>query len=223
MRTWRTMKLYQAEWCPFSHRVRAKLTELGVDYEIVNVPASTQKREELEEVAGTRAIPVLVDGERVITDSGEAISYLEQKRASDPEELKVHRRELSPTVYGSLPFDVDEAAQRLREELEGAGIEVVEVLDLSPFLESEAAYRVLIAVDREFLRLAAGANPGAATLALLKISVYEEDGLTRVDAIEPEKGAAQIRDPELNDRGLDLRKRFIKTIKALERTGARAG
>ena len=219
---WRTMKLYQAEWCPFSHRVRAKLTELGIDYEIVNVPASTQKREELEEVASTRTIPVLVDGERVITDSGEAISYLERKHATDPKELRLHRRELSPTVYGTLPFGVDEAAERLREELEGAGVEVVEELDLSPFLGSEAAYRVLIAVDREFLRLAAEANPGAATLALLKISIYEEDGLTRVDAIEPEKEAAQIRDPEVNDRGLELRKRFIRTIKALEREGSRA-
>ena len=216
------MKLYQAEWCPFSHRVRAKLTELGVDYEIVNVPASTEKREELEEVAGTKAIPVLMDGERVITDSSEAISYLEQKHASDPEELRVHRRELSPTVYGTLPFGVDEVTEQLREALEEAGIEVIEALDLSPFLEREAAYRVLIAVDREFLRLAADANSGAVALALLKISIYEEDGLTRVDAIEPEKGAAQIRDPELNDRGLELRKRFIKTIKALKRAGARS-
>ncbi len=216
------MKLYQAEWCPFSHRVRAKLTELGIDYELINVPASTQKREELEEVVGTKSIPVLVDGERIITDSGEAISYLEQKNATDPEELRVHRRELSPTVYGTLPFGVGEAAERLREALEEAGIEVVETLDLSPFLEREAAYRVLIAVDREFLRLAAGANPGAATLALLEVSIYEEDGLTRVDAIEPEKAAAQIRNAELNDRGLELRKRFIKTIKALERPGSRA-
>jgi hypothetical protein len=67
------------------------------------------------------------------------------------------------------------------------------------------------------LRLAAEANPGAATLALLKIAVYEEDGLTRVDAVEPEKGAGQIRAPKLNDRALELRKRFIKTIKALAR------
>ena len=216
------MKLYQAEWCPFSHRVRAKLTELGIDYEIVNVPASTKKRDELEEVAGTRAIPVLVDGERVITDSGEAISYLEQRHEADPEELEVHRRELSPTVYGTLPFGVDEAADRLREELEGIGIEVLEDLDLTHFMGGET-YRVLIAVDRELLELAAGANPGAAALALLKISIYEENGLTRVDAIEPEKEAAQIRDPQVNDRGLELRKRFIKTIKALERSGSRAG
>lgn len=211
------MKLYQAEWCPFSHRVRAKLTELGIDYEVVNVPASAEKREELEDVAGTRAIPVLVDGERVIPDSGEAISYLEQKYQADPEELTRHRRELSPTVYGTLPFGVDEAARRLREALREAGIEVLEELDLSPLLGEGGAYKVLLAVDREFVRVAAEAHPGAATLALLKIAVYEEDGLTRVDAVEPEKGAGQIRAPKLNDRGLELRKRFIKTIKALER------
>jgi glutaredoxin 3 len=211
------MKLYQAEWCPFSHRVRAKLTELGIDYELVNVSASTKKRDELEEVAGTKAIPVLVDGEKIISDSGEAISYLEQKYQTDPEELTLHRRELSPTVYGTLPLGVDEAAGRLREALQEADIEVLEELDLSPLLGRGRSYKVLLAVDREFVRLAAEANPGAATLALLKISVYEEDDLTRVDAIEPEKGAGQIRDPKLNDRGLELRKRFIKTIKALER------
>jgi len=217
------MKLYQAEWCPFSHRVRAKLTELGIGYEIVNVPASTKNREELEEVAGTKAIPALVDGERVITDSGEAITYLEQNYETDPEQLKLHRRELSPTVYGTLPFKVDEATGRLREALQEGGIEVLEELDLSAFLAREGTYKVLLAVDQEFIRFAAEANPGAAALALLEIAVYEDDGLTRVDAIEPEKGAGQIRDPELNNRGLELRKRLIRMIKALERSSARAG
>ena len=81
---------------------------------------------------------------------------------------------------------------------------------------------MLLAAEPAFLRLATEANPGAAALALLKIAVYEDDGLTCVDAIEPEKGAGQIRDTQLNDRGLDLRKRFIKTIKDCERAGARA-
>ena len=127
------MKLYQAEWCPFSHRVRAKLTELGVGYEAVNVPASAKEREDLEEIAGTRAIPVLVDGGEVISDSGEAISYLEREYgAADPGELELHRREPSPTVYGKPPFAVEEAVGRLREALEGAGMEVVGELDLSP-------------------------------------------------------------------------------------------
>ncbi len=217
------MRLYQAEWCPFSHRVRAKLTELGVDYEVVNVSASAKHRDKLDEETGTKSIPVLVDGERVISDSDEAIYYLERKYRMDPEELKLHRRELSPTVYGTLPFGVEEASERLREALQEDGIGVLEELDLSPFRERQEPYKVLIAVDPEFVRLAAEANAGAATLALLKIAVYEEGGLTRVDAIEPEKGVAQIRDPQLNDRGLELRKRFIKMIKALERSSAKAG
>ncbi len=216
------MKLYQAEWCPFSHRVRAKLTELGIDYEIVNVPASSKKREELEEVAGTTAIPALVDGERVISDSEEAISYLEQEYEADPQELTLHRRELSPTVYGTLPFGVDEAIERLGEALRETDIEVLEELDLSALLDCQGTYKVLIAVDRVFARLAAEANLGAAPLALLKIAVYEEDGMSRVDAVEPEKGVGQIRDPRLNDRGLELRKRFIKTVKSLERAEAKA-
>jgi glutaredoxin 3 len=216
------MKLYQAEWCPFSHRVRAKLTELGIDYELVNVPAAAKKRAELEEVAGTKAIPVLVDGERVITDSNEALSYLEENYEADPEELKLHRREFSPTVYGTLPPGVDKATEKLRESLQEAGIEVLEELDLSSYTGREGSYRVLLAVDPEFMRLAAGANAGAATLALLKIAVYDEDGSTRVQAIEPEKGAGQIRDPDVNDRGLELRKRFIRVVKDLERSNVEA-
>jgi glutaredoxin 3 len=211
------MKLYQAEWCPFSHRVRAKLTELGIDYELVNVPASSKKRRDLEKVAGTTAIPVLVDGQKVMSDSDEALFYLEKQYEAEPDELELHHRELSPTVYGTLPFGVEEATERLREALTEADIEVLQELDFSSALGREGPYKVLIAADLVFLRLAAQANPGGAALALLKIAVYEEDGSTCVDAVEPEKGAAQIRDPQLNDRGLELRKRFIKTIKGLER------
>ena len=83
-------------------------------------------------------------------------------------------------------------------------------------MDAERTYKVLLAADRKFLRLAAGANLGAATLALLKVAVYEEDGETRVDAVEPEKAAAQIRNSEVNERGLELRKRFIRVIKGLK-------
>lgn len=214
------IKLYQAEWCPFSHRIRAKLTELGIDYEAVNVSASAGKRAEVKEITGNSTIPVLVDGEKIFSDSGEMLSYLEEEYEADPEELKLHQRELSPTVYGTLPSAIDEVVARLREALQEADIEVIDELDLSSFLDGEGAYKVLLAVDREFLRLAAGANLGAATLALLKIAVYEEDGATRVDAIEPEKAAAQIRSSEVNDRGLELRKRFIRAIKAQKSASA---
>jgi len=210
------IKLYQAEWCPFSHRIRAKLTELGIDYEAVNVSASAEKRAELKEITGNSTIPVLADGEKVFSDSSEILSYLEEEYESGPEELKLHKRELSPTIYGTLPFTIDETLARLREALQEADVEIIDELDLSSLLDGERAYKVLLTADREFLQLAAGANLGAATLALLKVAVYEQDGETRVDAIEPEKAAAQIRNSEVNERGLELRKRFIRVIKALE-------
>lgn len=38
------IQLYQAEWCPYSHRVRAKLTELGIDYQAINVHVTSEER-----------------------------------------------------------------------------------------------------------------------------------------------------------------------------------
>jgi glutathione S-transferase len=62
------MELYQAEWCPHSHAVRQRLTELGVDVFLRQVPAERDDRDELERVAGTREIPTLV------TDAGETLT-----------------------------------------------------------------------------------------------------------------------------------------------------
>jgi len=217
------VRLYQAEWCPYSHRVRAKLTELGIDYEAVNVAALAEKRAELKALTGGVAIPVLVDEEKVISDSGKIISYLEENYEADPEEIGLHARELSPTVYGTVSLAPDEAIGRLHEALRREGIEVLDELDLSPLLDREGVYKVLLAADQELIRLAARTNPGAAALALLKVAVYDQDGRTRVDAVEPEKAAQQIRDPEVNDRGLALRKLFIRAVKSLERESAESG
>ena len=182
----------------------------------MNVSASAEKRAELKEITGNSTIPVLADGEKVFSNSRNILTYLGEEYESGPEELKLHKRELSPTIYDTLPLDIDETVGRLRKALQEAEVEIIDELDLSSLLDGERAYKVLLAADREFLQLAAGANLGAATLALLKVAVYGLDGETRVDAIEPEKAAAQIRDSEVNERGLDLRKRFIRVIKALK-------
>ena len=56
------MELYQAEWCPHSHRVRQRLTELGVDFVARQVAAEKDER------PGEFEIP------RLVTDEGEALS-----------------------------------------------------------------------------------------------------------------------------------------------------
>jgi glutathione S-transferase len=61
------LELYQTEWCPFSRKVRERLTELGLSYVIHQAPPHPEQREELRRLSGDTTIPVLVgeDGETV--------------------------------------------------------------------------------------------------------------------------------------------------------------
>jgi glutathione S-transferase len=59
--------------------VRAKLTDLLLDYKIVNVPQSHALRGIVKEVSGQTSIPVMVDGDVVLDDDDDIIPYLEKK------------------------------------------------------------------------------------------------------------------------------------------------
>ncbi len=74
------LKLYQAEWCPYCARVRAKMTDLGITYVNINVSRVKSDRKELIDVSGQTGIPTLVtDDGQVIADNDDAIiAYLEK-------------------------------------------------------------------------------------------------------------------------------------------------
>ncbi|MDQ2857271.1 MAG: glutaredoxin family protein [Candidatus Eremiobacteraeota bacterium] len=74
--------LYQAEWCPYCARVRSKLTDLLLDYKIVNVTRSHSERTEVQAVSGQTGIPVMVDGDVTLDDDDEIIPYLAKKYAA---------------------------------------------------------------------------------------------------------------------------------------------
>ena len=61
-------ELWQTEWCPASRRVRQRLTELGIDYVVRQVPVEKADRVVLSERTGTDTIPVLV------TPAGEIVA-----------------------------------------------------------------------------------------------------------------------------------------------------
>ena len=54
------LELWQTEWCPASHRVRERLTELGVDYVTRQVPVDKEQRTALLAATGSDVIPALV-------------------------------------------------------------------------------------------------------------------------------------------------------------------
>jgi len=93
------MELYQAEWCPHSHKVRQRLTELGIDVTLRQVPADPEDRDELKRVAETDEIPVLVgsDGEPRCGED-EIFDYLDEfDERPDVEEHREKAREEVPT------------------------------------------------------------------------------------------------------------------------------
>ena len=58
--------------------VRSALKQLELDYETINVPWSHHERKEVLEVSGQNMVPVLVDGDVVLSDEYEIIDYLKK-------------------------------------------------------------------------------------------------------------------------------------------------
>jgi len=85
-----TLELWQTEWCPASHRVRQRLTELGLTYTVHQVPVQRTERAQLEHATGRRTIPILVAGDKVIDDEQAIIAYLDEHFA-DPTDAAEQR------------------------------------------------------------------------------------------------------------------------------------
>jgi glutathione S-transferase len=85
------LELYQTEWCPASRRVRERLTELGLDYVVHQVPVEREARTALLAATGAATIPALLleDGEAVVGE--EAIEGYLDERFDEPAEAEAHR------------------------------------------------------------------------------------------------------------------------------------
>ncbi|HZC67830.1 MAG TPA: glutathione S-transferase N-terminal domain-containing protein [Nitrospirales bacterium] len=68
---------YHVTWCPECQIVRMKLEELGVPYENVIVPDLRPHRTQVYEVSGQYYVPVLKDGDTVLSETCDILSYLE--------------------------------------------------------------------------------------------------------------------------------------------------
>jgi glutathione S-transferase len=85
------VELYQTEWCPASHRVRERLTELGVDFVARQVPVEKERRDALRAATGADAIPALVlENGHAIVGEAEIDAYLDRRFEETPES-EAHR------------------------------------------------------------------------------------------------------------------------------------
>jgi glutathione S-transferase len=79
------LELWQTEWCPASHRVRQRLTELGLAYVVRQVAVERGDRAELIGATGQESIPVLVASGEVIAGEEAIIGYLNTHFAEPPQ------------------------------------------------------------------------------------------------------------------------------------------
>ena len=89
------LELYQTEWCPASRRVRERLTELGLDYLVRQVPVARDERTALLVATRADTIPALLldDGMAVVGE--EAIEAYLDERFNEPPEAEAHRLKAS--------------------------------------------------------------------------------------------------------------------------------
>ena len=92
------MKLYHVDWCPDCEVVRRKLAEHGLSFEHEIVPDFRPLRKQVYEVSGQYFVPVLVDGETVLTETHEILAYLD--RMADTGRLG----EVLPSKGHAIPF-----------------------------------------------------------------------------------------------------------------------
>lgn len=73
------MLLYHFPTSPFARRIRLALAHKGLTAELRDARAVPEHAAEVRRLNPARTIPVLVDGERVVTGSGPIAHYLEAK------------------------------------------------------------------------------------------------------------------------------------------------
>jgi glutathione S-transferase len=71
------MILYHVRWCPECQIVKEKLDELGLTYEDVVVPDARPQRTQVHEVSGQYYVPVLKDGDKVLSETSDILAHLE--------------------------------------------------------------------------------------------------------------------------------------------------
>jgi mycoredoxin len=73
-----SLVLYHVTWCPDCEVVRLKLADLHVEYEQVIVPDFRPMRKVVQEVSGQYYVPVLKDGDIVLTETDDILDYLDK-------------------------------------------------------------------------------------------------------------------------------------------------
>jgi len=210
------LTLYQAEWCPYCHRVRQVLTELGLTYLTVNVAASRDGRAELLAIADQDGVPVLVDGDKIYGDSDQIIEYL-RATYPKPEDAEEHAALGAWRAAGAVSLAPRAALARLKELLEEKGFKIVTQVKGPKISERLPKEYVLLQVTAPVAAVRTiEIDPLAPGAVLLPMAVIPaEDGTSVIATADPVGQVWLFGEPELNKVQSAVKKRLIEVLDAL--------
>jgi glutaredoxin len=210
------IKLYQAEWCAYCHRVRQTLTELGLTYIAVNVRADRDERAELLAISDQDGVPVLVDGDKVYTDSDEIIQYLRATYPA-PEDASEHATLGAWRAAGAVSLAPRAALARLRELLEEKGFKIVTQVKGPKISERLPKEYVLLHVTAPVAAVKTiEIDPLAPNAVLLPMAIIPaENGTSVIATADPVGQVWLFGEPELNKIQTAVKKRLIEVLDEL--------
>ena len=207
------LTLYQAEWCPYCHRVRQVLTELELTYTCVNVPLQRADRTKLRELSGQEVVPVLKDGRKVVVGSDEIIAHL---RAGYPAPVDVegHAEVGRFRVVLELDTEPEEALALLR-----AVFATHDILIISETRGYELGsdrlpegYVLVQAAAVWALEQAAAVDPTVPAATTFSLAVFAVDGGSAIAVTRPFAEAWLYGDPELTKTTMALTQRVYEAL-----------
>lgn len=210
------LTLYQAEWCPYCHRVRQVMTELGLTYITVNVQADRDERADVMAISDQSGVPVLQDGDKVFSDSDEVIEYLRSTYPA-PNDAEEHAALGAWRAAAALSIPPQAALARLHRLLEERGFKSVAQIEGPEISELLPREYVLLEVTVPVAAVkSVEIDPLAPAAVLLPMAVVPADGGGSVVATADPVGQVWLYgEPPLNKIQSAVKKRLAEVLDEL--------
>ena len=210
------MKLYQREACPSCTQIRHWFGRHNINYEIVNVAKLGPQRQELIDIGAPLVVPVLQDGDQIITDGEKIIAYLEENYGT---------KDFGDPIYGLTKnlgkTDFAETRVKVEAALKEVGFGVLTEIDVKATLKKKIdadfrPYLILGACNPKFAHEALQTEPGIGLLLPCNVVITEDDNSDIiVSAIDPMKMMVPIERDEMKIFAKEVRMLLVKVINAL--------
>ena len=218
MNTNNSIVLYQREGCPYCQLVRKKLGLLGLSVLLVQVEKESKDREELFNISGQRAVPVLVDNGEVVNESSKIITYLEHKYGKGGEEpLPSNDYGLAATLSGDYEEIIEKAKEALKKEGFGVLTEIDVKQTLKKKLDVDVPKQIILgACNPNFAHQALQHEEDLGLLLPCNVVVRETgEGQFQVSAVNPLKLLSVVGRDDLMPYAVEVRNKLSNAVSSL--------